>query len=201
MSNTKEHIIEAASRLMHLRGFNHTSVDDILKESGVGKGNFYYYFKSKEDLGYAIIENNLERFSEHVMRKAFGNHKDSLEQVDDFLDIILELHRQRNCSGGCPLGNMAMELSDIHEGFRKRFQVVFEGWREQLAAVLLRAKENGHLANHADPTGLAQFIIAGVEGGILLTKVKRNIAVLENCFRELKKHIRIYVVHPFSLSQ
>jgi len=195
MSNTKELIIEAASRLMHLQGFNHTSIDDVLRESGAGKGNFYYYFKSKEELGYAIIEGNLKRFSEHVMGKAFDNHKDPLAQVDDFLDIILEVHRQRNCSGGCPLGNMAMELSDIHEGFRKKFQEVFAGWRVQVANVLQRAKASGQLNDNVDPTRLAQFVIAGVEGGILLMKVKKNIKVLESCFEELKKHIRMYVGH------
>lgn len=200
MSNTKEHIIEAASRLMHLQGFNHTSIDEVLKESGIGKGNFYYYFKSKEELGYAIIENNLKRFSEHVMGKAFGNHKDAVTQVDDFLDIILELHRQRNCAGGCPLGNMAMEMSDIHEGFRKRFQGIFNGWRVQVATVLHKARACGQLSDHADPTALAQFLVAGVEGGILLAKVKKDIGVLENCFKELKKHLRIYVIDDTTLS-
>ncbi len=193
MSGTKEHIIEIASRLMHLRGFNHTSVDEVLRESGVGKGNFYYYFKSKEELGYAIIENNLKRFSDRVLSNAFENANDPLTQIDDFLDIILDLHRQRNCLGGCPMGNMAMEMSDIHEGFRKRFQEIFESWRERVAEALLRARESGRLTDNIDPTRLAQFIIAGVEGGILLTKVKKDIKVLENCFAQLKVHIRMYV--------
>jgi AcrR family transcriptional regulator len=48
MTTTREQILDAASRLIHVRGFNNTSVDEILKESGVGKGNLYYYFKSKE---------------------------------------------------------------------------------------------------------------------------------------------------------
>lgn len=193
MSETKEHIIEVATRLMHLRGFNHTSVDEVLKESGVGKGNFYYYFKSKEELGYAIIENNLKRFSDRVLSKAFENTHDPLTQIDDFLDIILDLHRQRNCLGGCPMGNMAMEMSDIHEGFRRRFQEIFENWRERVAEALLRARDSGRLTRNTDATRLAQFIIAGVEGGILLTKVKKDIKVLENCFSQLKVHIGMYV--------
>jgi TetR/AcrR family transcriptional repressor of nem operon len=193
MSDTKEHIVEIATRLMHLRGFNNTSVDEVLRESGVGKGNFYYYFKSKEELGYAIIENNLKRFSERVLSNAFENSNDPLTQIDHFLDIILDLHRQRNCLGGCPMGNMAMEMSDIHEGFRRRFQEIFESWREQVAGALHRVQESGRLTDDIDPTRLAQFIIAGVEGGILLTKVKKDIKVLENCFDQLKVHIRMYL--------
>ena len=195
MSRTKEHIIEIASRLMNLRGFNNTSVDNVLQASGVKKGSFYYYFKSKEELGYAIIEDHVRRFSEHVLGRAFTNQRDALVELEDFLDIILELHRQRNCAGGCLMGNMAMEMSDIHEGFRKRFQEVFEGWRIRVADVLQKAQMSGQLNHHVDPTRLAQFVIAGVEGAILLSKVKKDIKILENCCKELKKHVRMYVGH------
>ena len=195
MSDTKDHIIEVASGLINLRGFNNTSVDAVLQASGVKKGSFYYYFKSKEDLGYAIIESHLRRFSDHVLGKAFSGTKDALMELEDFLDIILELHRQRNCSGGCLMGNMAMEMSDIHEGFRRKFQEVFEDWRIRVAGVLQKAKNSGQFNDHMDSTRLAQFVIAGVEGGILLSKVKKDIKVLENCFKELKTHIRLYVTH------
>lgn len=195
MSNTKDHIIEVASGLINLRGFNNTSVDAVLQASGVKKGSFYYYFKSKEDLGYAIIESHLRQFSDHVLGKAFSGKKDALMELEDFLDIILELHRQRNCSGGCLMGNMAMEMSDIHEGFRRKFHEVFEDWRIRVAGVLQKAKISGQFNDHMDPTRLAQFVVAGVEGGILLSKVKKDIKVLENCFKELKTHIRLYVSH------
>ncbi len=195
MSNTKDHIVEVASGLINLRGFNNTSVDAVLQASGVKKGSFYYYFKSKEDLGYAIIESHLRRFSDHVLGKAFSSKKNALIALEDFLDIILELHRQRNCSGGCLMGNMAMEMSDIHEGFRRKFQEVFEDWRIRVAGVLQQAKISGQFNDHMDSTRLAQFVIAGIEGGILLSKVKKDIKVLENCFKELKTHIRLYVSH------
>lgn len=195
MSNTKDHIIEVASGLINLRGFNNTSVDAVLQASGAKKGSFYYYFKSKEDLGYAIIESHLRRFSDHVLGKAFSGKEDALMELEDFLDIILELHRQRNCSGGCLMGNMAMEMSDIHEGFRRKFQEVFEDWRIRVARVLQKAKISGQFNDDMDSTRLAQFVVAGVEGGILLSKVKKDIRVLENCFKELKTHIRLYVSH------
>lgn len=193
MPNTKAHIIEVASRLVHLRGFNNTSIGEILKESGVGKGNFYYYFKSKEELGYAIIENNVKQFSEEVMGKAFGNYRDVVAQLGDFLDILLDLHRKRSCTGGCRLGNMAMEMSDIHEGFRKKFQEAFDVWGVQVAGALRKAQAGGQLTDHVDPTALAQFVIASVEGAILLMKVKKDIALLERCFEELKRHIYLDV--------
>src|SRR5262245_29791087 len=105
---TRDQILDAATRLIHLRGYQSTSLDDVLKESGVGKGNFYYHFRSKEELGYAIIERVthglIERTLEPILGDAAG---DPLAQIDAFLDRVLESQRQRNCVGGCPVGNLA----------------------------------------------------------------------------------------------
>ena len=110
---TRDQILDAAARLIHLRGYHGTSLDDVLRESGVGKGNFYYYFRSKEDLGFAIIDRVVERFLERTLEPAFVDlTADPLDQVRAFLDRLLEAQRQRNCVGGCPMGNLASELSD-----------------------------------------------------------------------------------------
>src|SRR5260370_12385446 len=67
---TRDQILNAAARLMHVQGYQSTSLDDVLRESGVGKGNFYYYFKSKEDLGYAIIDRITQAFVDRTLRPA-----------------------------------------------------------------------------------------------------------------------------------
>src|SRR6266853_760092 len=119
--STREAILEAASRLIHVHGYNHTSLDDVLRESGVGKGNFYYYFKSKEDLGYAIIDRITQAFVERSLGPAFADtDADPVTQIHGFLDRVLEAQRLRKCVGGCVMGNLASELSDVHEGFRQR---------------------------------------------------------------------------------
>ena len=120
MTSTREQILDAASRLVHVRGFNNTSVDEILRESGVGKGNLYYYFKSKDELGFAILERGLERISTELIEKSFKAGKDPWEQILDFLDFLVDRARRQDCTGGCLLGNLAVEMSDIHEEFRRR---------------------------------------------------------------------------------
>src|SRR5574342_1415817 len=70
---TRDQILDAAARLIHLRGYHCTSLDDVLRESGVGKGNFYYYFKSKEDLGYAIIDRVMRALVERGVGPAFAD--------------------------------------------------------------------------------------------------------------------------------
>ena len=108
-------------RLIHVHGYNAMALDDVLRESGVGKGNFYYHFKSKEDLGHAILDQIVDGFLERTLAPCFADPDGApLGQIRCFLDRVLEAQRERNCVGGCVMGNLASELSDVHEGFRTR---------------------------------------------------------------------------------
>lgn len=188
MQNTRDQIIQAASRLIHLGGFNSTSLDSILRESGVGKGGFYHYFSSKEELGLEILKRNFEAFSESVIDKAFRSPKPPLQQVFDFLDLALEGMRSRSCAGGCPLGNLALEMSDSHEGFRTKLQEAFEIWRHRIEDALSMKVDTQRDRSYA--RRLSYLIIASVEGGIMLARLHRDIGVLEICTQELKRYLR-----------
>ncbi len=191
--SAKDQILDAASRLIAVKGYHSTSLDDVLRESGVGKGNFYHYFKSKEELGYAILERIVQGFVAQVLEPSFSDLSLSpLGQINGFLDRILESQRQRNCVGGCPMGNLASELSDIHEGFRQRLARVFTVWCERLSEALRRAQAQGELSTRAEPASVAQFLVAALEGAILMSKVTKEIQVMEQCVAELKAHLALY---------
>ena len=190
---TRDQILNAAARLIHVQGYQSTSLDDVLRESGVGKGNFYYYFKSKEDLGYAIIDRITQGFVERTLGPAFADTEaDPVEQIHAFLDRVLEAQRQRKCVGGCVMGNLASELSDVHEGFRQRLAGIFDLWRTHLAEAVSRGQVRGRLRADMDASRVAQFLVAGLEGSILLSKVTKDITVMERCVEELKRHLTLY---------
>ena len=192
---TRDQILNAASRLIHVQGYQSTSLDEVLRESGVGKGNFYYYFKSKEDLGYAIIDRITRTFVERGLGPAFTEtDADPVGQLRAFFDRVLESLRQRNCVGGCAMGNLASELSDVHEGFRLRLAGIFDIYRDHLAEVIRRGQVSGRLRVDADAARIAQFLVAGLEGAILLSKVTRDITVMERCVGELKEHLALYTL-------
>jgi len=195
---TRDQILDAASRLIHLQGYHSTSLDDVLKESGVGKGNFYYYFKSKEELGYAIIDRLIQAFVERTLEPAFADlSANPVAQINAFLDRVHDNQRQRNCVGGCPIGNLASELSDVHEGFRRRLARIFVRWRDELTEVLARGQASGHLRGDCDPAGVAQFVVAALEGAILLTKVTKDISVMEQCVAHIKHHLTLFTTSQF----
>jgi len=191
--STREAILKAASRLIHVHGYNHTSLDDVLRESGVGKGNLYYYFKSKEDLGYAILDQIIGSFLERMLEPCFADPEgQALAQIRCFLDRLLEAQRAGNCVGGCPLGNLAAELSDVHEGFRARLDSVFGAWRERLTEVLRTAQSRGTVDGTCRPEAVADFLVASLEGAILLTKLTKDIAVMERCVAETKRYLSLF---------
>lgn len=190
---TREAIVEAAMRLMQVRGYKATSLDDVLRESGVGKGSFYYYFKSKEDLGHAILDRVIASFINETVDPCFANADGSpLAQIRCFLDRVVQAQRARKCVGGCPLGTLASELSDVHEGFRARLAEVFSAWRERLTQALGEAQRRGDVGPECRPESVAQFLVASLEGAMLMGKVTKDIEVTEQCVGELRRYLSTY---------
>jgi TetR/AcrR family transcriptional repressor of nem operon len=178
---------------MHVHGYRATSLDEVLRESGVGKGNFYYYFRSKEELGHAILDQVVEEFLHRTLEPCFADQGGRpLAQIRCFLDRLLEAQRRANCVGGCVLGNLACELSDMHEGFRGRLATVFSAWRARLTAALREAQAHGDVNQGCEPGAVAQFLVASLEGAILMTKVTKDITVMEQCVAETKRYLGHY---------
>ena len=195
--STREAVLAAATRLMHVRGYQNTSLDDVLRESGVGKGNFYYHFKSKEDLGYAILDQIVAAFLERTLEPCFADAETPpFGQIRCFLDRVLQAQRERNCVGGCVMGNLASELSDVHEGFRTRLATLFTAWQARLASAFEAARSRGELAAVSEPETVARFVVASLEGAILLAKVSKDIHVMEQCVSELKRYLTLHEVRP-----
>jgi TetR/AcrR family transcriptional repressor of nem operon len=190
--STREVIVRAARRLMEVQGYQATSLDDVLRESGVGKGNFYHYFRSKESLGHAILDELVAAFLERTLEPCFADPDGRpLAQIRCFLERLLALQRERNCVGGCPLGNLASELSDVHEGFRERLAGIFLAWHARLTQALAEAQAAGELAPSCVPVAVAHFLVASLEGAILLTKVSKDIHVMEQCVGELERYLAL----------
>ncbi len=191
--STRDAIVAAATRLMHVNGYQNTSLDDVLKESGVGKGNFYYHFKSKEELGHAILDELIESFLVGTLDPCFADPAGRpLDQIRCFLGRVVEMQRRSNGVGGCPLGNLAAEVSDVHEGFRSKLEAVFRAWRDRLTRAFSLAKSRGDVTGACDPAAAASFLVAALEGAILLTKVTKDIGVMERCVAELERYLSVY---------
>ena len=192
-SSTRDAIVAAATRLMQVKGYTATSLDDVLRETGVGKGSFYHFFRSKEELGHAILDTIVRAFIARTVDPCFSAAAvKPVTQIRCFLDRVVEAQRAGNCVGGCPLGNLASELSDVHEGFRERLAEVFSTWRARLTRALEQAQQRGEVREECRPESVAHFVVASLEGAILMAKLTKDIRVMEQCVEELKRYLAIY---------
>ena len=195
MKDRRAQILDSAALLISERGYTLTSVDDVIRESGLsGKSHFYHYFKSKEELGYAVLDRQFERFAERGLAILREPMIDPLERLALFIDSVVTAQAERGCKGGSPFGNLAGEMADAHDGFRERIDQVFERWASQIQSLLWEAR--GRLADGTDAVRLSRFIIATLEGALLMTRVKRDVAVLYGIAADLKRFIATHAREP-----
>jgi len=192
VSSRRNAILDAAARVINERGYSHTSVEDLIAATGLsGKSHFYHYFPSKEALGMAVIDRQFERFTERGLAILSEPMIEPIDRLSLFIDTLVALQRERDGGSGSPFGNLAGELADAHEGFRRRLDDVFDRWTEQLDALL---REVGpQLRESVDTVRLARFIIASLEGGMLMTRVARDVAVMEGIGEDLKRFIATHL--------
>ena len=192
MSKRRNAILDAAARVINERGFSHTSVEDLITATGLsGKSHFYHYFPSKEALGMAVIDRQFERFTERGLAILSEPMIEPIDRLTLFIDTLVALQRDREGGSGSPFGNLAGELADAHEGFRQRLDQVFDRWTEQLDALLREV--GGQLREGVDTVRLARFIIASLEGGMLMTRVTRDADVMEGIGEDLKRFIATHL--------
>jgi TetR/AcrR family transcriptional regulator, transcriptional repressor for nem operon len=192
MSDRRLQILDAAATLIAERGYTSTSVDDVIRGAKLsGKSHFYHYFRSKEELGYEVLNRQFERFTERGLAILREPMIDPLERLSLFIDAVVALQSERGGRGGSPFGNLAAELADAHEGFRVRIEAVFERWASQIRSLLWEARPQLH--DDVDAVRLSRFIIATLEGAVLMTRVKRDLGVLEGIATDLKRFIGTHV--------
>lgn len=184
----RDQIIRAAAQLVHRKGFHRTSVDEILETAEAGKGQFYHYFKSKDEVGLAIVDRASAQIHATLLERL--DQGQGLEAIDWMLDCLIKTARQRQCGGGCPLGNLAAEMSDLDEEFRLKLARIFESWRIMIERTLRAAQQRGEITPDVGAEELSFLVLSTIEGGILLAKVEHDVRVMERSFEGLTRCLR-----------
>jgi len=165
---TRERLLQAAFREVYRSGFQSAGIDTILAATNVTKGALYYHFESKEALGYAIVEEIIATLPRDKWLRPLQQGKDP---IDTLIGIVQATSvRPKDVQGGCPLVNLAQEMSPLDEQFRKRLERIFHGWQEGIAMALRRGQFQGTVRRDLVPEETAGFLIAMYEGYVLLAK-------------------------------
>ncbi|MBI2848766.1 MAG: TetR family transcriptional regulator C-terminal domain-containing protein [Chloroflexi bacterium] len=170
----KSHLLERGAELVYQQGFHNTGINQILEAAGVPRGSFYFYFKNKEDFGLQLIDFFLSGFMTCADNHLQTGALPFLQRLKNFFDEFLARFEQMGFRGGCPIGNLSLEMSDLNEAMRGKLGNAFEQMQAKIQMFLEGAKEQGELDYGLDVRETAHVILNSWEGALLRTKVLKN---------------------------
>lgn len=182
---TRENLLRAAFQEVFKYGFQSAGIDTILAATNVTKGALYYHFKSKEALGYAIVEEIVAKLTADRWMLPLQRSKDK-DPIDALIGIVRAIpHGPTDVRRGCPLVNLTQEMSQLDEQFRKRLERIFHAWQRAIAKALRRGQLQGTVRRDLVPEQAASFLIAMVEGYQVLAKNAQDVKVWKAGIRNI----------------
>ena len=189
-AETRERMIRTAADLFHKQGARATSPDEIIEASRTGKGQFYYYFGSKEGLVHEVLQTYLEEIKTNSSRVNYEIN--SWRDLEKWFTTQIDSQKKYEMTRGCPFGTLGNEVTDGDELIRQDLSLIFEVIKNKLAAFFVKEKATGRLAKRADPEHLADFCIAAIQGGMLMGKIRRSSQTVEAIVQEIFQHLKAH---------
>ena len=189
MSNkaeTRERLVESARQLFWKQGYGATGIAEILKAADAGSGSLYYFFPTKEDLLLAVLAWYKANLRPQVVEPVFQRVSDPIERIFGILDGYRQGLLYTKFEQGCPVGNLALELSNSLPGARGRLAENFSGWRDAIKQCLDAAA--GRLPAETDREALALFVLTTMEGAVMLARTYRTIEPYDNAVTLLRDY-------------
>lgn len=191
--------MEAARQLFFQQGYTATGIAQILSESGARSGSLYYFFPTKEDLLAAVLEKYLGMLNSHVIEPAFERVSDPIERVFAVLDGYRQLLLATDFDLGCPIGNLALEVSNSHPNVRRLIRENFDAWCESIRRCIEDA--GGRLPPDVNPSELARFVLATMEGAVMLARAYRDFQPFDDAVNQLRACFDHLMSEPLAKTQ
>lgn len=181
-STTRQRLIEAAAELWHVRSYHGVGVADICAAAEANKGSFFHFFQSKEDLLLVVLDHHAHCIRTRLDR-VFADEIRPLDRIDGYLQSIAAVAREqcavygRIC--GCPIGNIAGELSTLSPMVQERTRKLFDGVRTAIRKALSDAVKTGDVQRDLDPHATAAALVAYTQGLALIGKTYGSLELLD----------------------
>ena len=185
---TRERIVAAAAELMSQRGVARTTIEDIQEAAAVSTSQMYHYFADKGDLVAAVIDFQTDRVL--AVQHLGLDRLECLEDLRRWRDIMVDLMRRLGCVGGCPIGSLAKDLAETDPLARAQVARSFVQWENMIRDGLKAIAARGELPDGTEVDHLALATLAAIQGGLLLSQVRRDTAPLEAAVDTMIEHLR-----------
>lgn len=184
--DTRTRIVMAAMELFWSKGYNSTSIADILSRTQLNSGSLYHVFPGKQDVLVAVLEAYRDGIYENLLNPAWEGVDDPVERIFALLDRYRWLIVETDCTYGCPIGSLALELHEADPVVRELLAVNFVGWTRAIEGCLEAAGDR--LPADLDRQALAEFVLTTMEGGVMQARTHRDVAYFDRGVKALRDH-------------
>lgn len=182
---TRQKIIAAAAPLFNKQGYAGCVIKDIMAATGLEKGGIYRHFESKEEIAAEAFD--------YAWMVAFATRRQGLENIPDHVDRlkqhIARFVSRSNIPGGCPLLNTGVDSDNGNPILRERVRNALKDWQKMLRSILTDGIAAGTVRHDVDPEKVSRIIIAGLEGGMLVSRIEKNDEALKDAMEHLDAYL------------
>ncbi len=183
---TRDRIVEAARELFFRQGYTATGIAQILTAAEARSGSLYHFFPSKEDLLVAVLEKYQAMLEPMVLRPAYDRASDPVERLFVVLDGYRRLLGDTGFALGCPIGNLALEVSNSHPGVRRLIVANFDAWSAAVRTLIHEASPR--LPSDIEPAALATHVLATMEGAVMLARAYQSFEPFDQAVHQLRDY-------------
>jgi TetR/AcrR family transcriptional repressor of nem operon len=177
-AETRRRLMRAGLVVLTEKGYSAAAIDEILYESGVPKGCFYHYFRSKADFGRQLLAEYDAYFTAKLSRWFDDVGLTPLARLRGFVADAEQGVVRHDFRRGCLVGNLGQEVGTLPDDYRARLVGILAGWQDRTAVCLRMAQEAGEVPRRHDAATLATFFWVGWEGAVLRAKLERSTSPL-----------------------
>ncbi|MFZ4928728.1 TetR/AcrR family transcriptional regulator [Chryseobacterium sp. Mn2064] len=170
---TRLNILQKAFELIYIKGFQTTSIDEIIATTQVTKGAFYYHFKTKDEMGVAIINELMKPNFRRTFIDALQKNDNPLESIYQIIYHLLMENDFLKVEYGCPTSNFIQQMAPWNEAFTQALFELSREWEDAFIESIEKGKEAGIIKKEVNPLEVSVFVISGYWG-------VRNLGKLEN---------------------
>lgn len=187
---TRLNILEKAFTLIYSRGYHATSIDDIIATTKVTKGAFYYHFKTKDEMGLAIIEELLRPTMKEAFIDPLSNSSDPQKDIYRMMHHLLLENQLLKVAYGCPAANFTQEMTPWNRTFSQVLLELTGDWEKALKQAVAAGKKQGLIKNGVKASDVAFFVMSGYWGIRNFGKLHNSKQPYKSWLRELKIYLK-----------
>ena len=184
---TRERLVLTAMKLFWEKGYQSTSVADILREAGANSGSLYHAFPTKQDLLVAVLDLYRQGIEPMLLAPAWQGVEDPIERIFALLAAYRRALEATDCLYGCPIGSLALELHEPDPPVRALLAANFAGWARHVAACLDAAGDR--LPADLDRAAFGSFVLSAMEGAVMQARTHRDLALFDHSVAALRDHV------------